>query len=54
VQVDDGPRIYLQITDLDGREPEIGMRLRFVFRKIHEVGKRPNYFWKAVPERIEA
>lgn len=54
VQVDDGPRIYLQVTDLTDETPRLGMRLRFAFRRIHEVGKRPNYFWKALPERTSA
>ncbi|MCB2067143.1 MAG: OB-fold domain-containing protein [Erythrobacter sp.] len=49
VEVDGGPRIYLQLAELDGAEPQLGMELRFVFRKIHDVGRRPNYFWKAVP-----
>ncbi|MCP5395250.1 MAG: OB-fold domain-containing protein [Sphingomonadaceae bacterium] len=49
VKVENGPRIYLQVAELPGKEPELGMELRFVFRRIHDVGKRPNYFWKAVP-----
>lgn len=51
VQVDNGPRIYLQIAGLPKEGPTLGMPLRFVFRRIHESGKRPNYFWKALPER---
>lgn len=49
VQVDNGPRIYLQVAELGPDGPELGMALRFAFRRIHEVGKRPNYFWKALP-----
>ncbi|QOV96419.1 OB-fold domain-containing protein [Novosphingobium sp. ES2-1] len=49
VQVAGGPRIYMQVTDLSGATPQLGMPLRFVFRRIHTVGLRPNYFWKAVP-----
>lgn len=49
VQVNDGPRIYMQVSDLGTATPQLGMALRFVFRRIHTVGQRPNYFWKAVP-----
>lgn len=49
VQVDNGPRIYMQVTDLGRATPQLGMALRFAFRRIHTVGQRPNYFWKAVP-----
>ena len=51
VQVDDGPRIYLQIAELEAKEVALGMRLCFAFRRIHQAGRRPNYFWKALPER---
>ena len=49
VQVDDGPRIYLQLTDLSASEVKLGMALEFTFRRIHTVGGRPNYFWKCRP-----
>ncbi len=49
VQVDDGPRIYLQLTDLPAAEVKLGMALEFTFRRIHTVGGRPNYFWKCRP-----
>lgn len=51
VQVNEGPRIYMQVTEIDPKELKLGMQLSFVFRRIHDAGKRPNYFWKAVPER---
>lgn len=58
VQVDNGPRIYLQVSDLGPAnpqqgQPKLGMRLRFAFRRIHMAGQRPNYFWKAIPEATE-
>jgi 3-hydroxy-3-methylglutaryl CoA synthase/uncharacterized OB-fold protein len=53
VQVDDGPRIHMQIADLGSATPEIGMRLRFAFRRVHLSGQRPNYFWKAIPEQTK-
>lgn len=51
VQVEDGPRIYMQIAGLPKQGPTLGMPLRFAFRRIHEAGRRPNYFWKALPQR---
>jgi len=49
VQVEGGPRIYLQLTDLRTAEVALGMALDFTFRRIHSVGGRPNYFWKCRP-----
>ena len=49
VAVDDGPRIHMQLADIDAREVAIDLPVRFVFRRIHQVGRRPNYFWKAIP-----
>ncbi|AZI36856.2 hypothetical protein NT2_05_04590 [Caenibius tardaugens NBRC 16725] len=51
VQVDNGPRIYMQVAGLSKEGPQPGMPLRFAFRRIHDAGQRPNYFWKALPER---
>lgn len=53
VQIDNGPRVYLQLADLTPKEVAPGMTLRFVFRCIHRAGLRPNYFWKAVPVAID-
>jgi hydroxymethylglutaryl-CoA synthase len=49
VQVEDGPRIYLQLTDVPAADVALGMALEFTFRRIHTVGGRPNYFWKCRP-----
>ncbi|WP_150291465.1 OB-fold domain-containing protein [Sphingobium estronivorans] len=51
VQVDNGPRIYMQLADIAASEVDIDLKVRFAFRRIHQAGRRPNYFWKAVPER---
>lgn len=51
IQVEEGPRIYLQIADIPAREVAIGLPVQFAFRCIHRAGRRPNYFWKAVPRR---
>ncbi len=49
VQVEDGPRIYLPLTDVPASGVALGMALEFTFRRIHTVGGRPNYFWKCRP-----
>jgi len=49
VAVDDGPRIHMQVADIDAKDVQIGLPLRFAFRRIHQAGRRPNYFWKAIP-----
>jgi uncharacterized OB-fold protein len=51
VQVEGGARIYLQLTDVASDELRCELPLEFVFRRIHEVGGKPNYFWKATPMR---
>lgn len=53
VQVDNGPRLYLQIADIPAGQIDIGLPVYFAFRRIHEAGRRPNYFWKAVPGKAD-
>jgi uncharacterized OB-fold protein len=45
----EGARVHMQVTDCPPEEIEIGMELEFSFRRIHQAGGRPNYFWKGVP-----
>jgi len=45
----DGARIHMQIIGLDAADVRTGLPLEFVFRRIHQVGGRPNYYWKATP-----
>jgi hydroxymethylglutaryl-CoA synthase len=47
----DGARLYIQMTDVDPKEVKLGMPVELVFRKIHEAGGTPNYFWKSTPLR---
>jgi 3-hydroxy-3-methylglutaryl CoA synthase len=47
----EGARLYVQMTDVDPREVKLGMPVEMVFRKIHEAGGTPNYFWKSTPVR---
>jgi 3-hydroxy-3-methylglutaryl CoA synthase/uncharacterized OB-fold protein len=49
IAIDGGPRVHLQLADIAPREVRVGLRVRFVFRRIHEAGGRPNYYWKAAP-----
>jgi hydroxymethylglutaryl-CoA synthase len=49
VDLDGGGRVFTQMTDLDSSRVKIGERVRLSFRKIHEGGGFPNYYWKAVP-----
>ncbi len=46
----DGCRVQLQL-DARPEETALDLPVEFAFRKIHEAGGKPNYFWKAVPVR---
>ena len=45
----DGARIHMQIVNCRPEDVSLGMPLEFELRRIHEVGGRPNYYWKATP-----
>lgn len=45
----DGARIHLQVVEIEPDQMKIGTEVEFVFRKIHESGGRPNYYWKGIP-----
>lgn len=47
----DGARLYLQMTDVNAKEVKLGMPVELTFRKIHDAGGTPNYFWKSTPVR---
>lgn len=49
VEVNQGPRIYMQVADASPDQVEVDLPVRFVFRCIHRSGGKPNYFWKCVP-----
>jgi len=51
VEIEGGARVYLQLTDVTSDELRCELPVEFVFRRIHEVGGKPNYFWKATPLR---
>lgn len=50
-EVDGGARVYLQMTDANVKEAKLDLPVEFTFRKIHEYGGTPNYFWKCTPAR---
>jgi 3-hydroxy-3-methylglutaryl CoA synthase len=51
VNLDGGGRYYGQMTDKDTEKVDVGMRMEFTFRKIHNEGDFVNYFWKCRPIR---
>jgi uncharacterized OB-fold protein len=49
-----GARIHMQIANCRPDAVKLGMPVDFTFRRIHEVGGRPNYYWKATPREAAA
>lgn len=45
----EGARMHMQVANCRPEEVSLGMPVEFQFRRIHEAGGRPNYYWKAVP-----
>ena len=45
----EGARVHLQLVDARPEQVKLDMPVEFAFRRIHEAGGRPNYYWKAVP-----
>ncbi len=44
-----GARIHLQLVNVAPEQVRIGLPVEFEFRRIHQVGGRPNYYWKGTP-----
>lgn len=51
IEVEGGARLYLQMTDATPQEARLDVPVELTFRKIHEYGGTPNYFWKCTPVR---
>jgi 3-hydroxy-3-methylglutaryl CoA synthase len=51
VEAEGGARLYLQMTDAAPQEVKLDLPVEFTFRKVHEYGGTPNYFWKCTPIR---
>jgi 3-hydroxy-3-methylglutaryl CoA synthase len=45
----DGARVHLQLVDVKPEQVRLGLPVEFVFRRVHQSGGRPNYYWKGVP-----
>lgn len=50
----DGARVHMQVVNLKADDTKTGLPLEFQFRRIHEAGGRPNYYWKAAPQESDA
>jgi hydroxymethylglutaryl-CoA synthase len=48
-EVDNGARVYVQMTEASTELLRCDLPVEFVFRKIHDAGNKPNYFWKSRP-----
>lgn len=44
-----GARVHLQLVNCTPDHVRTGMEVEFEFRRIHEGGGRPNYYWKGTP-----
>jgi len=51
VDLEGGGRIFLEMTDCDPKEVQIGMPVELTFRCLHEGGGFHNYYWKCQPVR---
>ena len=47
----EGARLYLQMTDVTPKEVKLELPVELTFRKIHDAGGTPNYYWKCTPVR---
>ncbi len=45
----DGARVHLQLVNVKPENVRIGLPVEFEFRRIHQGGGRPNYYWKGTP-----
>jgi 3-hydroxy-3-methylglutaryl CoA synthase len=45
----DGARLHMQLVNCTPEATRIGLPVEFSFRRIHESGGRPNYYWKGSP-----
>jgi 3-hydroxy-3-methylglutaryl CoA synthase len=45
----EGARIHLQLVNAAPDEVRLGMPVEFELRRVHQVGGRPNYYWKGTP-----
>ena len=44
----EGCRVQVQLADARPEDVKLGAPVEYAFRKIHDAGGKPNYFWKAL------
>jgi uncharacterized OB-fold protein len=49
VDLEGGGRIFVQGTDCEPSEMEVGKEVELVYRRLHQGGGHPVYYWKARP-----
>ena len=54
VDLEGGGRIFLEMTDGDPKDVQIGMPVELTFRCLHEGTGFHNYYWKCQPVRVAA
>jgi 3-hydroxy-3-methylglutaryl CoA synthase/uncharacterized OB-fold protein len=54
VEIEGGCRLYLMMADAKPEEARCDLPVELVFRKAHDAGGKPNYFWKCTPIRSDA
>jgi 3-hydroxy-3-methylglutaryl CoA synthase len=47
----EGARLYIQMTDANAKEAKLDLPVELTFRKMHDAGGTPNYYWKCTPAR---
>lgn len=50
IDLDDGARVFLQMTDAAEEEIQVGLGVEISFRLLHEGSGYHNYYWKARPK----
>ena len=45
----EGARIHLQLVNVAPEQVKLGLPVELELRRIHQVGGRPNYYWKGTP-----
>jgi len=49
-----GCHVYTILTNVDPKDVKSGMEMEYTFRRMHELGNFPNYYWKLRPLRRES
>jgi len=49
VEIEGGCRVWLQVTEANPDQLRLDLPVELTFRRIHQAGGMPNYFWKCRP-----